>query len=327
MTTLHRVDRDAPEAAVLMTAADVLGEGELVAFATETVYGLGADATQPDAVAKIFASKGRPQTNPLIAHVASVEMARAWAGAWPVAAQRIAEALWPGPITLIVPRVDALAPAVSAGLDTVGLRVPAPAVARGLIEALGRPVAAPSANRSEHVSPTTAQHVLDDLRGRVHTVLDSGPTAVGIESTVVDVSGPTPRLLRRGPVSAQALEAVVGGAVVVVDAHVDGATAQSSPGQSVRHYAPDVPTVRFERGQPLGVGPADALLVVGPAVESGAAAVVMLEEPDGAARALYATLRQLEARSPDRIVIVMPPRTAAWAAVRDRLVRASVTPA
>ena len=277
-------------------------------------------------MAKIFASKGRPQTNPLIAHVADAQMARAWAGAWPDTAQRVAETLWPGPITLIVPRVDAFAPAVSAGLDTVGLRVPAPPVARGLIAALGRPVAAPSANRSEHVSPTTAQHVLDDLEGRVHTVLDSGPTGVGIESTVLDVSGKTPRLLRRGPVTVDAIEAVVGVQVQVVDAHVDGASAQASPGQSVRHYAPDVTTVRVERGMTLDVRPTDAVIVVGAhcAAASSAQTVVVLSDPESAAQRLYAALRRLEARAPPRIVIVMPPDASAWAAVRDRLVRASV---
>ena len=317
MTETLRVDSATPEAAALESAASVLAAGELVAFATETVYGLGADATQAAAVAKIFVAKGRPQTNPLIAHVSSSDMAREWAGAWPAGAQALADAFWPGPLTIILPRNDRIVPAVSAGLDTVGLRVPEPAVARGLIEALGRPVAAPSANRSEHVSPTTAQHVLDDLDGRIAMVLDSGPTGVGIESTVIDLCGPAPRVLRRGPVSVAQLQAVLG-EVEVVDQHVDGSSAQASPGQSVRHYAPDVPCVRVEPGFVPTAG--DAVIVCG---DSRLAAHV-LPSPEIAARDLYALLRRLEREGAARIVIVMPPETPAWAAVRDRLIRATV---
>jgi len=295
----------------------VLRGGELVAFATETVYGLGADATQADAVAKIFAAKGRPQSNPLIAHVSSVQMARAWAGAWPEAAETLAAAFWPGPLTVIVPRSDRICAAVSAGLGTVGLRVPEPPVARAVIEALGRPVAAPSANRSEHVSPTTAQHVLDDLEGRVELVLDSGPTKVGIESTVIDVTGSVPCVLRRGPVSLQALRNVLG-AVDVADRHVDDSSAQSSPGQGGRHYAPDVPCVRVEASDHRAL-PGDGVVSVGHAV-AGAHALL---EPEDAARELYAVLRQLESDGVRRIVVIMPPETPRWAAVRDRLIRAT----
>ena len=317
MTDTLCVDRATPEAAAIESAASVLAAGELVAFATETVYGLGADATQPAAVAKIFVAKGRPQTNPLIAHVSSAAMAQAWAGAWPPGAQALADAFWPGPLSIIVPRTDRIAAAVSAGLDTVGLRVPEPAVARALIEALGRPVAAPSANRSEHVSPTTAQHVLDDLDGRVAMVLDSGPTGVGIESTVVDMSGAVPRLLRRGPVSLAQLQAVLG-EVEAVDQHVDGSTAQASPGQSVRHYAPDVPCVRVESG--FVPAEDDTVIHVGGSMPGAHA----LPSPEIAARELYALLRRLEDEGATRIVVVMPPDTPAWAAVRDRLIRATV---
>ncbi len=322
MTRRILVDTDAPRAADIELAASVLRGGDLVAFATETVYGLGADATQPAAVAKIFAAKGRPQTNPLIAHVGSVEMARAWAGQWPPVAQALADALWPGPLTIIVRRAEGITASVCAGLDTVGLRVPDNAVARALIEALGRPVAAPSANRSEHVSPTTAQHVLDDLDGRIAMVLDSGPTGVGIESTVVDVSTGTPCVLRLGPISVARLTEVVG-PVDSLEQHVDGATAQASPGQSVRHYSPDIPCVRTE-ADPLGleIGPEDRVLAVGHPLPDSAIGVA-LASPSVAARELYAVLRRFEAEGPPRIVVVMPPKTVAWAALRDRLIRAT----
>lgn len=318
MTRVLAVDARAPQAALIEEAAGLLRSGELVAFATETVYGLGADATQADAVAKIFAAKGRPQSNPLIAHVASVEMARAWAGAWPSVAETLAASFWPGPLTVIVPRSNRIAAAVSAGLETVGLRVPEPPVARAVIEALGCPVAAPSANRSEHVSPTTAQHVLDDLDGRVGLVLDSGATGVGIESTVVDVTASMPCVLRRGPISLEALRAVLG-PVAVADRHVDDGAAQASPGQRVRHYAPDVPCVRVEVSSYRAL-PGDGVVSVGHAV---AGAQVLLK-PDVAARELYAVLRQLETGGVQRIVVIMPPDMPRWAAVRDRLIRATV---
>lgn len=319
MTELVVVDAHTPQAAALESAASLLRAGQLVAFATETVYGLGADATQAAAVAKIFAAKGRPQTNPLIAHVSSVQMARAWAGGWPAVADVLADAFWPGPLTMIVPRTDRFAAAVSAGLETVGLRVPEPAVARGLIAALGRPVAAPSANRSEHVSPTTAQHVVDDLQGQVAMVLDSGRTGVGIESTVVDVSGEVPVLLRRGPIGEARLREVVG-ALRVVDQRTDGTQPQASPGQSVRHYAPDVPCIRVDEA--FEARDSDAVIAVGRSVPGA----FVLSTPEVAARELYALLRRLEARRVARIVVVMPPHEARWAAVRDRLLRATVLP-
>ncbi len=320
MTRRISVDPDAPQPEAIVSAAAVLRDGELVAFATETVYGLGADATQSDAVAKIFSAKGRPQTNPLIAHVSSSDMAVQWAGAWPAAAQVLSAAFWPGPLTLIVPRPGSIAAAVSAGLDTVGLRVPDNAVARALIAELGRPVAAPSANRSEHISPTTAQHVLDDLDGRIALVLDSGPTGVGIESTVIDVTCTPPRVLRPGPISTQRIAEVLGD-VDVVEQQVDGAVAQVSPGQSLRHYSPDVPCVRVDGGH-YRPQAGDRVLAVGRALPPMAVGL-SLPSPSDAARRLYAALRRFEAEGAERIVVLMPPRTAPWVALRDRLVRAT----
>src|SRR4051812_1359954 len=178
-------------------AAQVLRSGGLVAFPTETVYGLGADATNADAVAKIFAAKGRPSTNPLIVHVADAATARRYATDWPVAASRLAERFWPGPLTLVLPKAMSIVSAVTAGLGTVGLRVPNHPLALQLLQDFSGPVAAPSANRSNRVSPTTAQHVRDELGDSVDVILDGGPCAVGIESTVIDLTtAPRPTLLR-----------------------------------------------------------------------------------------------------------------------------------
>src|SRR4051812_20749755 len=186
-----QVDADAPGAAVREAAA-VLRDGGLVAFPTETVYGLGARALDPASVARIYEAKGRPSYNPLIVHVATVDAARALSSAWPEAADRLAERFWPGPLTLVVPRAPVIPDAVSAGLDTVGVRIPGHPVAHALLEAAGIPVAAPSANRSMGVSPTTAEHVRRSLGGRVDLILDGGPCPVGIESTVLSLAGEVP---------------------------------------------------------------------------------------------------------------------------------------
>lgn len=321
-TRVVPVDPDAPDAAALDEAAAVLRAGGLVAFATETVYGLGADATRADAVRRIFAAKGRPPDNPLIVHAADEAMARGCARRWPPTAERLA-GLWPGPLTLVVPRARSLPAEVSAGLDTVGLRVPAPAVARALIAVTGRPLAAPSANRSEHVSPTRAEHVLADLEGRVEMILDSGPTAVGIESTVVDLVGDRPRVLRPGPIDASALAKRLGRAV---DEGPGGPGPARSPGQRARHYAPRAPALRVESPEELvTLGPTadDVVLLVGREDVPTPGPRHVLAGPSDAARLLYATLRDCDAARPRRIVIVMPPPTPAWRAVRDRLVRAT----
>ena len=323
-TRVISIDRETPDPVVLREAARVLRSGGRVAFATETVYGLAADATEPAAVRRIFAAKGRPGDNPLIVHVSDRTMARQCALVWPAAADRLA-AWWPGPLTLVVPRADQLAPEVSAGLPTVGVRMPVPAVARSLIAATGRPLAAPSANRSEHVSPTRAEHVLADLDGRIELVLDSGPTGIGIESTVVDLCGDEPRILRPGPITAHQLSEALGRSVA--DGPPPSGPAHS-PGQGLRHYAPSAPTLRVDDPtelRTLGLGVDDAVLVVG---HGGRAPVphVALEEPVLAARRLYAVLRELDGGAPRRILVVMPPPTVAWRAIRDRLLRATRAP-
>lgn len=300
-------------------AAAVLRRGGLVAFPTETVYGLGADATNPAAVARIFAAKGRPATNPLIAHVASEATARRYAGAWTDAAARLAAAFWPGPLTLVVPRAGGIADAVTAGGPTVGLRVPNHPVALALLAAFDGPVAAPSANRSNHISPTTADHVRTELGDAVDLILDGGPCAVGIESTVVDVTGDVPRVLRPGGVSAAQIGAVVGRAVESFAGSVGAAVVAASPGQGSRHYAPRTPAVRFAFGHR-----AAAEAAVG---DRRSVVLPIAGTPAEYARQLYANLRAADgAAGVELILVEMPPETAEWAAVRDRLARATVSP-
>jgi L-threonylcarbamoyladenylate synthase len=260
MTELLRADT-----AGIVRGAALLREGALVAFGTETVYGLGADATNDRAVAAIFAAKQRPRFNPLICHYTSVDAALAdvIAGS-PV--RDLAAAFWPGPLTLVLPRnreshVSLLA---SAGLDTLAVRVPAHEIARALLRETGRPVAAPSANLSGAVSPTMARHVMDDLCGRIGAVLDSGPCVLGVESTVVDLSGPDPVLLRPGGATVEAIEAVIGPLRPAADAH----GVLRSPGLLASHYAPRLP-VRLEA---TTVEPDEALLAFG-APLAGAGAI------------------------------------------------------
>ena len=309
---------------LILEAADILRRGGLVAFPTETVYGLGADATNPDAVARIFTAKGRPATNPLIVHVAGIDVAKRYAAEWTHLADELAAHFWPGPLTLVVPSAATITDRVRAGGPTVGLRVPAHPIALELLRAFDGPVAAPSANRSEHVSPTLAQHVVDDLGDRVDLVLDGGPCGVGIESTVLNITGDRPRVLRPGSVTVEQIEAVVG------PVHRRGDISQSngplmSPGQHVRHYAPTSPAIRFETADRERIlrlaqtsNAAVLTFVSAPAVE------IMPCDPAGYARVFYSSLRAVDARAPAAIYIEMPPDRPEWAAVRDRLVRATV---
>ncbi len=255
------------------TAADLLRAGELVAFATETVYGLGADATSNRAVAAIFEAKGRPHFNPLICHYPSAEAAFRHVEGSPTA-QLLADTFWPGPLTLVLPRriTCPVALLAGAGLDTLAVRVPGHAGALALLRAVDRPVAAPSANRSGQVSPTTAQHVLDGLDGRIAAVVDDGACPVGVESTVLDLSGPHPFLLRPGGVTTDAIEALIGR---VGHGITPGGAEQSrtlrSPGLLVSHYAPALP-VRLDADSVI---PDEALLAFGPPL-AGAGTVFQL---------------------------------------------------
>ena len=252
-----RVDPQHPDPDVIAHAAARLARGELVAFPTETVYGLGADALDPDAIARIFAAKGRPAWNPVIAHVADADAARALCAEWPAGAQRLADAFWPGPLTLVLPKRAIVPDIATAGLDAVGVRVPAHPVALALLRAFGRPIAAPSANRFTRVSPTTAAHVVTSLGDRVSLVLDGGACDVGIESTVVDLAGATPTLLRPGAVTRGQLEAVLGQRVDAPEHRVPSGddpsavpvAGQRAPGMSDRHYAPGADVWLFDPPQ------------------------------------------------------------------------------
>jgi L-threonylcarbamoyladenylate synthase len=330
-TRILIVDRDHPELASLREAASVLSRGGLVAFATETVYGLGAAAGKPAAVARIFAAKGRPSFNPLIVHVAGIEQAKACTTAWPETARRLAERFWPGPLTMVLPRSAGIPDLITAGRATVALRAPAPSVARGLIELVGQPLAAPSANRSSRVSPTRAEHVLSDLDGLIDLILDSGPTELGLESTVLDLSRSPARVLRPGPIGTEEIEECLSG-LDQVEPPAKGpipTDVPASPGMLPIHYAPRTPAWRVESVQELGriTRPErSALVTFGTPVPPGLAPPphhVDLADPTVARRELYSTLHQLDALGLEEILILMPPDRPEWGALRDRLMRAT----
>ncbi|MGE5554121.1 MAG: L-threonylcarbamoyladenylate synthase [Betaproteobacteria bacterium] len=247
-TKVVRVDPDHPAPAALAEAGKVLRQGGLVAFPTETVYGLGANALDPAAVGKIFIAKGRPADNPLIVHVAERESLAELVADVPEVGRALMDQFWPGPLTLVLPKSAQVPGGVTAGLPTVAVRMPDHEVALGLIAAAGVPVAAPSANRSGRPSPTTAAHVWEDLQGRVELILDGGPTGVGVESTVVDVTGSVPALLRPGGVGLEELRRVAG--EVAVDPALSGKGVEHprSPGMKYKHYAPQAPLMLIEPG-------------------------------------------------------------------------------
>jgi L-threonylcarbamoyladenylate synthase len=295
-------------------AARLLREGRLVAFPTETVYGLGANALDPIAVERIFAAKGRPPTIPLIVHVDSVEMARGLVIAWPDAAATLTASYWPGPLTLVLPKQQVVPDAVTAGLPTVGIRMPAHPVALELIRLAGVPVAAPSANPFSGLSPTTAEHVRESLAGQADFVLDGGPSRIGIESTVVSLACTPPQLLRPGMVSRADIEALIG--AVEVAAGI-GNGAHPSPGMHLRHYSPRTPLIVIEPGDALPPG-RGVCLACTPGGHRR-----MPSDPAFYAAALYATLHELDRQGLDWIAVEQVPDTPEWTAIRDRLRRAS----
>lgn len=315
---------DAARHAAVAEAARVIRDGGLVAFPTETVYGLGADAGNSRAVAGVYAAKGRPAFNPLISHVPNLEAA-ARLGTFAPAALSLARAFWPGPLTLVLPCRDteAVCDLARAGLDTLALRVPAHPVARAFLEAAGRPVVGPSANVSGHVSPTDASHVLSDLAGRIDVVLDAGPSPVGVESTIVDCSGLEPCLLRPGGLSRERLEIVLGHALP--DADGADEARPPSPGRLASHYAPRA-VVRLEARE---VRATEALLTFGGLRPHGseAARLILDLSPAGsleeAAANLYAALRRLDAEGVAGIAVVPLPREGLGEAIADRLGRAA----
>jgi L-threonylcarbamoyladenylate synthase len=316
------------ERAAIEAAARALAQGGLVAFPTETVYGLGADACNGRAVARLFAAKGRPEFNPLISHVIDVAAARRLAQ-FNEAAERLAAAFWPGPLTLVLPKGEAcpVAELATAGLDTIAVRVPDHAVARDLLAAFAGPVVAPSANRSGHVSPTTAAHVLADLAGRIDLVIDAGPTQVGIESTIVACLKQRAFLLRPGGVARSGIERVLGFGRIDPPQPSTGAAAETAPvapGMLQSHYAPNT-RLRLEART---VEPGEALLAFGP-LPSGAerAKTVRNLSPDGdlveAAANLFSQLRALDAAGAATIAVMPIPHEGLGEAINDRLARAA----
>lgn len=294
---------------MIALAVELLRAGKLVAFPTETVYGLGADATNADAVAGIFRAKGRPSNNPLIVHVASIEIAQRYAD-WNDAATRLAEKFWPGPLTLVLPKKPTIADNATANGPTVGIRIPAHPLALELLHAFDGPVAAPSANRSNHISPTTARHVRDELGDAVDLILDGGPCTVGIESTVLDLASDTPRVLRPGHITLEQIKSIlnVGVAASVAAKPHEGLR---SPGQLPVHYAPRTPAYRFDAFERVLLDLDDAAIIE------------LTLDPQSYARNLYARLRLLDTQNLRAIYVELPPDVPAWRAVRDRVLRAT----
>lgn len=320
---MHRLTTPDPHG--IQAAALALREGKLVVFPTETVYGVGADCRSAAAVRSIFAAKGRPADNPVIVHVANVGMARDLASVWPDAASKLAAAFWPGPLTLVVRRNDKVPDVVSGGLDTVAVRVPDHPVAQALLQACGFGVAAPSANKSGRPSPTRCADARDDLGDAVAVYLDGGATRVGVESTVIDVTGKRPALLRPGGVTKEAIEAVIG----PLDAPPK-ASRPLAPGMKYRHYAPETPLILLAPAD-LKTAYAEAaaqdkawlvsadLGVKGPNVH----VVGGRDDPQAWARQIFALLRDLDKEGHGAIVVEAIPETGLGAAVMNRLRKAA----
>lgn len=336
------LNADAPGA--VERAAAILREGGLVAFPTETVYGLGADGFNPEAVARIFAAKGRPADNPLILHVTGADMLAGVARDLPASARPLMDAFWPGPLTLVLPRGPAVPAAVAAGRDTVAVRAPAHPVALALIRAVGRPLAAPSANRSGRPSPTRAEDVLEDLDGRIDAVLDGGPTGIGVESTVVDLTASPPVLLRPGGVPAEALAAALPGlgrAEAAAGSRV-GAGPAPAPGMRYEHYAPRARVILFEgpagrvaeavrrraealahEGRRVAVLATEETAGAYHALGSAVAVLGSRSDPGGMGRRLFAALRDLDRGGAEVILAEGVPEAGLGEAIMDRLRRAA----
>jgi L-threonylcarbamoyladenylate synthase len=300
-------------------AAQLLRGKHLVAFPTETVYGLGANALDAEAVAHIYAVKGRPATSPLIVHVASIEMAKSLAAEWPEAAHRLATMFWPGPLTLVLPKRSAVPDIVTAGLPTVALRMPSHPIALALIRAVGVPLAAPSANRFTELSPTTAQHVRQSLGSEVDLILDGGPCQVGIESTVLSLVDTPATLLRPGAISRAEIEALVGPITTAQEVH---SGAQPSPGMHPRHYSPRKALFLTRDGSLPGQGHGIYLQHRNPPSRPDVAIREMPQSAADYAAALYHALHQADAGNYAWIAVDLPPDTPDWEAVQDRLRRA-----
>lgn len=342
-TVVVKIDPHAPDSAVIEQAAGLLRQGELVAFPTETVYGLGADAFQPTALKRIFTAKGRPFSDPLIVHIAAYETLAELTSFVPPAARQLAAFFWPGPLTFILPCGPRVPRIITAGMETVAVRMPAHPVARALIQALASPIAAPSANRFMHVSPTTAAHVLADLNGRVPLILDGGPCDVGVESTILDLSGDVPTVLRPGGVGLEALRSVLPEVYLAARQAFQGEElSQKAPGQLLTHYAPTIPLLLFEGseenmraamlhelqrridlGERVGVLVANDDLTLFQASGALVYALGDAAHPAQVAASLFASLRKLEEANVQVILCRSFTAHDLGLAVRDRLTRAA----
>lgn len=331
MTTVIRLPLATINDSELEKAVELLRHGKLVAFPTETVYGLGANAFNAEAVERIFQAKGRPANNPVIVHIGNQSDVARVVSHWPKNAEVLAAKFWPGPLTLVLPKGPEIPQIVTAGSPNVAVRMPAHPVALRLIQLAGVPVAAPSANRFGELSPTTAEHVLAGMDGRVDLIIDAGPTQVGLESTVLDLTSTPPQLLRPGHISPAQIEAEIG---PIVRREFSAATPESplpSPGLLVRHYAPRTRTECLNDGS----NRVDELLKAGfrvgwitlrssiPISEPALTARVLPANAAEYGARLYATLHDLDQLGLDRIVIDLLPASEEWLAVRDRLARAS----
>lgn len=348
-TRVVTVDPRRPDAAAIADAAAVIRAGGLVAFPTETVYGLGAHALDAEAVARIFAAKGRPSTDPVIVHLEGAAQMAQVARSVPDLAHRLATRFWPGPLTLILPKAASVPDAVTAGLPSVGVRVPAHPVAQALLHAAGLPVAAPSANRFARPSPTEAAHVLADLDGVIDMVIDAGATPIGVESTILDLTVTPPRMRRPGGVSFEELVAIVPDMTAAAE-HLPVSAAQPAPGQLTRHYAPramltlyvgSLPALASRLGddarhlvaggQRVGIlAPEEDLLALAPRLAAAAAGGRLItarcgsrEDRRQAAHDLFRALRALDDAAVDVILAATPPGGAIDAAIIDRLTRAA----
>ena len=334
MPRVIAVDPNAPDAAAVGEAARVLRAGGLVGLPTETVYGLAAMMTDEAALLRIYREKGRPAHHPIIAHVLDEQQARALASVWPPQASLLAAAFWPGPLTLVVDRATWVPAAMAGGGPSIAVRATAHPVARAVLQALGGPVGAPSANRYQGVSPTTAAHVVKELGDSVDLVLDAGPCQAGIESTVVDVRGGAVRVLRPGAVDSAALRGLMPEIQTGIDV-VRADQPRASPGMDARHYAPRAP-LRLASTPEEAARAAGALARTGKrvglivrevlsndAIGSGVNARTMPREPAGYAHVLYAVLHELDESGVDVIVVHDVPEEEAWAAIANRLHRAA----
>ena len=304
----------------ILEAARLILAGQLVAFPTETVYGLGANAFDAAAIERVYLAKHRPASSPLIVHACSIEMVRGLVRAWPATAEQLSRAFWPGPLTLVLLKSAQVSDRLTAGLDTVAIRIPSHPLALELIRAAGVPIAAPSANLFSELSPTTAEHVRQSLGERVAMVLDGGPCEVGIESTVVSLAAKNAVLLRPGMISQADLERVIGKVEVVAPGAV---AAHPSPGMQLKHYSPKTLLVLVENGVLPAHGKGAYLWIREPAQAKAEHSVEMPIDPAGYAADLYAVLHQVDAQGWDWIAVERPPSGAIWAGIRDRLERAA----